>query len=122
MEPESNHVSNTSGMRFIVPPHWHCTVISSTMCLWRLSIFLPLASSSAATLPKMRFVLHFSHIHTGITLAQKRWREIDQSRAPSSHLPQRPSLMCLGDQLMAFAFLSRLSFIFVTETNHELVA
>src|SRR3989344_5719641 len=119
MEPESNHVSKTSGMRRIVPPHAQVAVISSTMCLWRSSTFFPLASSSSEALPNTRFVLHFSQIHTGITLAQKRWRLIDQSRAPSSHLPHRPSLMCSGDQLIGRA-LSRICFFCASIfTNHD---
>src|SRR3989338_7566410 len=122
MEPESNHVSNTSGMRLIFSPHVHGTRISSTICLCRLSTFFPLASSSSEALPNTCSFLQFSHFHIGITLAQKRWREIDQSRAPKSQSPKRPSFMCAGDQLMFFALLSKSSLSFVTETNHDDVA
>src|SRR3989344_6885483 len=123
MEPESNHVSRTSGTRFIVPPHFsQAKIISSTICLCRSVTFSPLAFSNSATDPNTRYLLHASHCHTGITLAQNRWREIDQSRAPSSHLPNLPSLMCSGDQLTFFAFRSRSSLILVTETNHDEVA
>src|SRR3989344_4626059 len=123
MEPESNHVSSTSGTRRINPSHCqHENTMSSTMCLCKSFIFFPLASSSSDALPNTRFVLHFSHTHTGMTLAQKRCRLIDQSRAPSSHLPQRPSLICSGDQLMPFALRQSSLFIFVTATNHDEVA
>src|SRR3990167_1794750 len=98
------------------------TVTSSTMCLCKSSIFFPLASSSSAALPNTLCFLHASQRHMGMTLAQNRWREMDQSRAPSSHLPNLPSLMCAGDQFTASAFFSKFSFIFVTETNHDEVA
>src|SRR3989344_2760526 len=132
MEPESNQVSNTSGTRRIIPlpafaeasagKHSHGTVISSTMCLCKSFTFFPLASSSSEALPNTFSFLHFSHFHIGITLAQKRWRETDQSRAPKSQSPKRPSLICAGDQLMFLAFLSKSSLSFVTETNHDDVA
>src|SRR3989344_967493 len=123
MEPESNHVSRTSGTRFIVPPHFsQAKIISSTICLCRSVTFSPLAFSNSATDPNTRYLLHASHCHTGITLAQNRWREIDQSRAPSSHLPNLPSLMCSGDQFIFLASLMALSFTSITFTNHEDVA
>src|SRR3989338_768034 len=123
MEPESNQVSSTSGIRFIASPLLaHGNVISSTMCLCKSVTFSPLAFSNSATDPNTRYFLHSSHCHTGITLAQNRWREIDQSRAPSSHLPNLPSLMCSGDQLIFLASLMALSFTSVTFTNNEDVA
>src|SRR3989338_5261689 len=106
----------------MVEPHLQGTVTSSTMCLCRSSIFLPLASSSSAALPNTFCFLHASQRHTGMTLAQKRWREMDQSRAPSSHLPNLPSLICSGDQLIFLASLSALSFTSITFTNHDDVA
>src|ERR1035437_4380922 len=109
-------------MRCITPPHSHGTVISSTMCLWRSGTVFPLASSSSATPPNTRIFLQVSQRHIGMALAQKRWREIDQSRAPSSYLPKRPSFMCFGDHEIFSAFARRFSFIFVTETNHDDVA
>src|SRR3989344_1449984 len=109
-------------MRCISSPHSHGTVTSSTMCLCRSFTFLPLAVSSSAMLPNTRTFLHFSQRQSGMTLAQNRWREIDQSRAPSNHLPHRPSLICEGDQEIFFAFFSKFPFSSVTLTNHEEVA
>jgi hypothetical protein len=42
-----------------------------------------------------------SDIHTGIGEPQYRLREIDQSRAPSSHLPNWPSRTCSGNLVIS---------------------
>src|SRR3989344_5070443 len=110
-------------MRRINPSHCQQeNGISSTMCLCKSSIFLPLASSSSVALPNTRTVLHFSHFQIGITLAQNRCREIDQSLAPSSHLPHLPRLMCSGDQLIGSAAFNNFSFSSSIFTNHDDVA
>ena len=44
-------------------------------------------------------------IHTGIGQPQYRLREIDQSIAPSSHLPNWPSRMCSGTQVISLVEL-----------------
>src|SRR3989338_9920705 len=120
-------------MRFIIPSHspacaeasagrQQVNSILSTMCLCKSSIFWPLTSSSSAALPNTRTDLHFSHFQIGITLAQNRCREIDQSRAPSSHLPHLPHFMCSGDQLIGFALSRSASFFSSIFTNHDEVA
>src|SRR3989344_8257091 len=110
-------------MRRMKPSHCqHENSISDLMCLCKSSIFFPLASSSSAAEPNTRMVLHFSHFQIGITLAQNRCREIDQSLAPSSHLPHRPRLMCSGDQLICFALSRSISFCSSIFTNHDDVA
>ena len=57
--------------------------------------------------------------HTGIGEPQKRLRLIDQSRAPSSHLPNRPSRMCSGTQWICWFSSTMRSRIAVTFTYHE---
>jgi hypothetical protein len=49
-------------------------------------------------------------------------REIDQSRAFSSHFPNCPSLMCSGTQAMRWFSSTRRSLKRVTATNQELTA
>ena len=63
-----------------------------------------------------------SEIHTGSGEPQKRLRLIDQSRAPSSHLPNSPSRMCSGTQWICWFSSTMRSRIAVTFTNHELIA
>jgi hypothetical protein len=50
---------------------------------------------------------------------QKRLREIDQSRAFSSHLPKAPSRMCSGTHWICRFSSSARSLIAVTWTNHD---
>ena len=61
-------------------------------------IWVSVFSSISVTDPKtsVRGYFGLSDCHTGIGAPQKRVREIDHSRAPSNHLPKRPSLMCSG--------------------------
>ena len=63
----------------------------------------PVFSLISAMEPKTSIRGNFglSDFQTGIGVPQKRLREIDQSRAPSSHLPKRPSLICPGIQLIS---------------------
>jgi hypothetical protein len=49
-------------------------------------------------------------------------REIDQSRAPSSHLPNWPSRMCSGTQVICWFSSTIRSRNCVTCTNHESTA
>jgi len=60
-----------------------------------------------------------SDFHTGIGLPQKRFREIDQSRVFSSHLPNWPSLVCSGTQVISWLSSSIRSRIAVVATNHD---
>ena len=57
--------------------------------------------------------------HTGIGEPQKRLREMDQSRALASHLPNWPSLTLPGIQLICWFNSSRRGLILVTDTNQE---
>ena len=50
---------------------------------------------------------------------QNRLRVIDQSRAFSSHLPNEPSLVCSGTQLICWLSSSIRSLNAVTSTNHD---
>ena len=50
---------------------------------------------------------------------QKRLREIDQSRAPASHLPKMPSLMWPGNQSISWLSSTMRSRMAVTRTNQE---
>ena len=59
---------------------------------------------------------------TGMGEPQKRLRLIDQSRAPSSHMPNRPSLTWDGTQLISWLVSIMRSRISVTFTNHEEIA
>src|SRR3989338_6176956 len=134
MEPESNQVSKTSGTRFMSPPHFsHLNVISSTICLCKSSTFCPLNSSNSFIEPKILVFTHLCfapllpsislvHLQIGITEAQNLCREIDQSRAPSSHCPNRPSFMCAGIQLIFLTNLIASGFTASTFTNHDEVA
>ncbi len=63
-----------------------------------------------------------SHSHTGIGDPQKRLREIDQSRAFSSHLPNWPCLTFSGIQLICSFSSSIRSLIWVTSTYQEEIA
>ena len=60
-----------------------------------------------------------SDFHTGIGLPQNRFREIDQSRAFSSHLPNWPSLTCSGVHSIRWLSSTMRSLNFVTATNHD---
>ena len=60
--------------------------------------------------------------HTGIGDPQKRLRLIDQSRAPSSHMPKRPSRTWPGTQLMSELMASIRSLMSVTFTNQDEMA
>ena len=57
--------------------------------------------------------------HTGMGAPQKRLREMDQSRAPASHLPKIPSLMCSGTQVISWLSSTMRSRMAVTRTNQE---
>src|SRR3989344_1406814 len=104
-------------------------------CISELTIFFTLFSASPWRITKyvlpdffvyffnssrepMAVTFPLASFQIGKGLAQKRWREIDQSRAPRSHLPKRPSFICAGNHVIPFAFLNKFSLIFVTETNH----
>ncbi len=65
----------------------------------------------------MRGYSGLSDFHTGIGLPQKRFREIDQSRAFSSHLPNWPCLMWSGIQSICSLSSSMRALILVTSTN-----
>ena len=63
-----------------------------------------------------------SERHTGTGDPQKRLRLIDQSRAPSSQLPKRPSRTWAGIQLIWRFSSTMRSRMAVTRTYHELTA
>src|SRR5699024_12057415 len=60
-----------------------------------------------------------SLIHTGIGVPQYRFREMDQSRAPSSHLPNCPCLMCSGTQVICSFSSTIRSRNWLTEMNQR---
>ena len=63
-----------------------------------------------------------SLFQTGIGAPQKRLREIDQSRAFSSHLPKRPSRTCSGIQLICWLSSTMRSRNWLTRTYQEFIA
>ncbi len=65
-------------------------VILSTKCVWRSVTFWPESVSSSSMEPT-HTVSPSTLRHTGRGVPQKRFREMAQSRAPSSQLPKRPS-------------------------------
>ncbi len=67
----------------------------------------------------MRGYAGSSERQTGIGLPQNRFREIDQSRAFSSHLPNWPSLTCSGTQVISWFSSTMRSLNVVTSTNHD---
>src|ERR1044071_2965913 len=60
-----------------------------------------------------------SDFQTGIGEPQNRFRLIDQSRALASHLPNEPSLMWPGSQLISWFSSTIRSRNVVTATNHD---
>jgi hypothetical protein len=59
---------------------------------------MPESSFNSARLPIQVIFPQASQRQIGSGLPQYRLRLIAQSRAPSSHLPNLPSLMCSGTQ------------------------
>src|SRR3989338_3924020 len=102
MDPESNHTSISSGVRFMLPLHESQTnVTSSTNGLWRSSgsgTFFPRFSSSM--LPTQRWGPHFSQIHIRNGSPQNLSLESPQSLFSSSQLQKRLSPTPRGIQLM----------------------
>ena len=88
---------------------------------WKSTTSTPKSASSSAIDPytSVRGYAGSSDTHTGMGAPQKRLREIDQSRAPASHLPKTPSLMWSGVQLICWLSSTMRSRIAVTRTNHE---
>ena len=84
----------------------------------------PKSASSSSRLPytSMRGYAGSSLFQTGIGAPQKRLRLMDQSRAPSSHLPNWPSRTCSGIQLICWLFSTMRSRKSVTRTYQELRA
>src|SRR6187401_3541528 len=110
MEPESNHTSTSSGMRRISPPQAQGSTTSSMYGLCRSSGSGSLAPSrrSSSTLPTERFASHVWQTQMGIGVPQYRSREMAQSLFSSSQLPNRPSPVSGGYQLI-FLFPSIIS-------------
>src|SRR3989338_1218133 len=116
MPPDSNHTSKTSGTRRISPPHFlQVKTMSSILCLCKSVIFCPDNCSSSSTDPTTVTLSHLGfgiwdlgfsvwQSQTGKGVPQNRLREIAQSRAPSCHLPKRPSLICSGTQRICLLF------------------
>ncbi len=79
----------------------------------------PKSASSSAIEPytSIRGYAGSSDLQIGIGVPQKRFRLIDQSRAPDSHLPNCPSLTCSGTQLISPFSSPIRSLILVTSTN-----
>ena len=117
IEPDSNQQSNTSSTRFSGDfPVGDGISSLSIKCLCRSSIFRPVSFSSSATLPgTMTSPSGLRQIGSGVP--QKRLRLIAQSRAFSSHLPNRPSRRCAGTQLIDWLFLTILSRSCSARTN-----
>ena len=67
----------------------------------------------------MRGYAGSSLFHTGTGLPQNRLRVIDQSRAFSSHLPNWPSRMWSGTQLICWLSSIIRCLNAVTSTNHD---
>jgi hypothetical protein len=77
------------------------------------------SSSSSDPYTSMRGYAGSSDLHTGIGEPQYRLREIDQSRALASHLPNCPSFTFSGTQVICWFSSSIRSLISVTRTNHD---
>ena len=77
------------------------------------------SSSSSEPYTSIRGYAGSSDGHTGIGDPQNRLREIDQSRAPSSHLPNWPSRMCAGTQVICWFSSIIRSRNWVTATNQD---
>ena len=88
---------------------------------WKSVTSTPKSASSSAIEPytSVRGYAGSSETHTGIGAPQKRLREIDQSRAPSSHLPKMPCLVCAGVQVISSFSSTMRSRIWVTRTNQD---
>src|SRR5512136_2136541 len=119
MAPLSNQQSSTSGMRRIVPPQEQGQVMSSMKCLCRSVTFTPDFFSSSAREPMHSVAPQAAHRQIGRGLPQYRLREMAQSRAPSSHLPNRPAFRWPGIQYTVSLVASIVGLIFSTLTNHE---
>ena len=91
IEPESNHVSRTSGTRRIVPAHFSHFSVTVSMN-GRCRSVSSLRPSSADELTH-RCSPHPSQIHIGTGVPQYRLRENCQSMLFSSQSPMRPVLM-----------------------------
>ena len=65
---------------------------------------------------------HSSHFQIGIGLAQNLCLLIDQSLAPSNHLPKRPLFKYSGFQLISLAFSNNSFLIFFISTKYDEVA
>ncbi len=80
------------------------------------------SSSSSEPYTSVRGKSGSSDTHTGSGEAQNRLREMHQSRAPASHLPNWPSLMCSGVQLICWFSSTMRSRNAVTDRNQESTA
>ena len=77
------------------------------------------SSSSSEPYTSVRGWFGSSETHTGIGEPQYRFREMFQSRAFSSHLPNWPSRMCSGTHLMRWLSSTIRSRNRLTATNQD---
>ena len=128
MEPDSNQQSSTSGTRRIVERPVGSSglgrVRASMKGRCRSSGRTPKSRSSSSSEPytSMRGYAGSSLRHTGMGEPQNRLRLIDQSRAPSSHMPKRPSRTWSGTQLICWFSSESRSRMAVTCTYQLLMA
>ncbi len=94
-------------------------MMSSTKCLCRSSTVRPPFASSSAREPTHSVLPHSGHRQIGMGFPQKRLREIAQSRASGSQLPNLPVFRCAGIQVIASLAASIAGLIFSTLTNHD---
>src|SRR4051812_36736450 len=96
-------------------------VSSSTngRCRWVTSTPKARSNSSNEPYTSTRGYCGSSDFQTGIGEPQNRFREIDQSRALASHLPNEPSLMCAGVQVISWLSSTIRSRNVVTATNQD---
>src|SRR6056300_430888 len=123
MDPESNQTSKTSGIRRIIDTPLGSSGLgrtnSSIAGRCRSSGFTPKSHSSSSSDPytSIRGKSGLSLFHTGIGEPQYLLREIDQSLALESHLPNWPSLTLAGTHVISSFNSSMRSRISVTRTN-----
>src|SRR6266851_4857845 len=113
-----------SGSLCAVPPHLHLTCILSTPFRCNSNSFGGCEASltSSAFEPITVCSPHFSHVQIGSGTPQYRWRDITQSRAPSSQSWNLLDPAHSGTHRTFWFSLSIFSLMEVTLTNHWSVA
>src|SRR5439155_18855013 len=113
-----------SGSLFAFPPHLHLICILSTPFLWSSnSLGGCRASLTSSTFEPITVCSpHFWQVHTGNGTPQSRWRDITQSRAPSSQSWNLLEPTHSGTNRTLSFSLSIFFLMVVTLTNHWSVA